>query len=305
MLYVGRCLDALQAQSVVLSRVVVVDNGSTDGSGEWIQQHYTDVAVLENSTNLGVAAGYNRAISACGDAAYVLILNTDVFLESDFIARALKVLTTSADLGAVTGRLFQEGTGELISGGFFLRRQIRITYRELADEACEVFGATGAAVLYRRDVLEDLKVDGQYFDDDYFAYGEDIDLAWRTQILGWKVRYEPSARAYHVGSGSLEGRLRFLDKPAVYQRHTLKNRYLTVLKNASPGTALRLLPWLFLTELLLWPFLLLRLPWRVPFLMMGLADVFRLLPAALRKRREIQRRRRVPADHVRRFLRWF
>lgn len=305
MRYVGPCLDSLRAQSVALSLVVVVDNGSTDGSREWIQQHYGDVEVLENSTNLGVAAGYNRAISACGDAAYVLILNTDVFLEPDFIARALQVLTASPDLGAVTGRLFQAGTGELISGGFFLRRQIRITYRELTDEACEVFGATGAAVLYRRDVLEDLKVDGQYFDNDYFAYGEDIDLAWRTQILGWKVCYEPSARAYHVGSGSLEGRLRFLDKPAVYQRHTLKNRYLTVLKNASPVTALRLLPWLILTELLLWPFLLLRLPWRVPFLMMGLADVVRLLPATLRKRREIQRRRRVPADHVRKFLRWF
>jgi GT2 family glycosyltransferase len=307
MRYVGRCLDSLQAQSVGVSPVVVVDNGSTDGSREWIQQHYDGVEVLENPTNLGVAAGYNRAISACAcaDASYILILNTDVFLEPDFIARALHALTASPDLGAVTGRLFQEGTGELISGGFFLRPQIRITYRELTDEACEVFGATGAAVLYRRDVLEDLKVDGQYFDDDYFAYGEDIDLAWRTQILGWKVRYEPSARAYHVGSGSLEGRLRFLDKPALYQRHTLKNRYLTVVKNASPGTALRLLPWLLVSELLLWPYLLVRMPRRVPFLLMGLVEVVRLLPAALRKRRQIQGRRRVPADHIRRYLRWF
>ena len=158
MRYVGRCLDSLQAQSVGVSPVVVVDNGSTDGSREWIQQHYDGVEVLENPTNLGVAAGYNRAISACADASYILILNTDVFLEPDFIARALHALTASPDLGAVTGRLFQEGTGELISGGFFLRPQIRITYRELTDEACEVFGATGAAVLYRRDVLEDLKV---------------------------------------------------------------------------------------------------------------------------------------------------
>ena len=160
-------------------------------------------------------------------------------------------------------------------------------------------------MLYRREALEQLRVGGQYFDEAYFAYGEDIDLSWRTQLQGWKILYEPSARAHHVGSGSLQGRLRFLDKPAVFQRHTLKNRYLTVLKNASPTTLLRLLPWLFLTELLLWPYLLLRRPWRVPFLLLAFADVVRLLPATLRKRAEIQARRRVPANHVHQFLRGF
>ena len=304
MQFIGRCLDGLRAQSVHLSDLVIVDNGSTDGSREWIRQHCDDVTLLENDRNEGVAAGYNRAIAAC-QAEFVLILNTDVFLDPDFAAIAVKSLTARPDVAAVTGRLFQEGTDELISGGFFLRRQIRINYAGIADTTQEVFGASGAAVLYRREALEQLQVGGQYFDETYFAYGEDIDLSWRTQLQGWKILYEPSARAHHVGSGSLQGRLRFLDKPAVFQRHTLKNRYLTVLKNASPTTLLRLLPWLFLTELLLWPYLLLRRPWRIPFLLLAFADVVRLLPDTLRKRAEIQARRRVPANHVHQFLRGF
>ena len=299
--FISRCLEALSSQTTPVDEIVIVDNASTDGSKEWIRSRYPQVRLLENERNEGYAAGYNRAIDACR-APYVLLLNTDVFLAPDFVGHTVACLAAHPRTAAVTGRLYQQATEEHVNGGFFLRRQIRIAPAPLdADEL--VFGATGAAVLFRRESLEALRVGREYFDASYFAYGEDIDLCWRAQLWGWDIRSLADARATHVGSGSLQGRLRFLDKPARFQRHTLKNRYLTVVKNASPAVALDLLPALVLTELVLWPFLLLRKPWTFPYLLLAVVDVARLLPNALRWRREVQQRRCVPSSHIRRQLR--
>ena len=302
--FVGRCLDALAAQSHTLAEVVVVDNGSSDGSLQWIRRHHPEVRLLVNERNLGVAAGYNQAIAAACGYGYVLVLNTDVRLAPDFVEHGLTALRAAVDTGVVTGRFFEEGNNRLINGGFFLRRQIRIRPGPLAEEPLYLFGATGAAALFRTAALAAARLgESGYFDEDYFAYGEDIDLSWRLQLSGWRMRYIPEMYADHVGSGSLGGRLRFLDKPAFFQRHTLKNRYLTVIKNATPAIALQLLPALLLAELLLWPFLLLRQPLRFPYLILAWVDVVRLLPAALNKRSEIQRRRRVTSAYIRQFIR--
>ncbi|MSR82322.1 MAG: glycosyltransferase family 2 protein [Candidatus Latescibacteria bacterium] len=302
MKYLDRCLAGLYAQTCPLAEVVVVDNGSTDGSQTWLRQHYPQVRLIENPTNRGFAAGYNQAIAAC-NAPYILVLNTDVFLEPDFLRQALQGFAPGPRVAAVTGLVFQEATQELLNGGFFLRRQIRIRHSTELDLPEEVFGATGAVVLFCREALEDLKVEGEYFDESYFGYGEDIDLAWRAQLWGWKVRFQPTPPAHHVGSGSLDGRLRFAEKPAFFQRHVLKNRYLTLIKNASPGVLLRLLPPLLLTELLLWPYLLFRWPLRAPYLSLALVDVLRLLPLALRRRRYIQGRRQVSSSYICGFFR--
>jgi len=257
--HVGRCLECLQEQTSPVSEIAVVDNGSTDGSRELIASRFPQVRLLANDRNEGYAAGYNRAIAAC-DAPLILVLNTDVFLEPDWVDRAAAGLARHPDAAAVTGNLYERATERLISGGFYLRRQVRIRPAPLADEDVEVFGATGAAALFRREALEDVQVEGQCFDEAYFAYGEDIDLWWRARLLGWSAWNVPEARGEHVGSGSLEGRLRFVDKPVEFQRHTLRNRYLTLGKNATAGMLLRLLPALVLTELALWPYLLLTRP---------------------------------------------
>ncbi|MFH1570704.1 MAG: glycosyltransferase family 2 protein [Gemmatimonadota bacterium] len=300
--HVDRCLDCLGAQTYPVRHIAVVDNGSTDGSRERIAARFPAVRLLANARNEGYAAGYNQAIAAAGGDA-VLILNTDVFLEPDFVERVLAGLERHPGAAAVTGRLYEQATGRLISGGFYLRRQIRIQPAPLAEEDLEVFGVTGAAALFRRDALEDLKVDGQCFDEAYFAYGEDIDLAWRARLLGWSAWSVPDARGEHVGSGSLGGRLRFLDKPASFQRHTLKNRYLTVMKNATPGMALRLAPVLVASELLLWPYLLLTRTRSFPALVRAPIDALRLLGRARRWRAQIQGRRHPGAARIPRFVR--
>lgn len=300
--HVGRCLECLLEQTCPVSEITVVDNGSTDGSREAITARFPQVRLLVNARNQGYAAGYNRAIAACRSP-LVLILNTDVFLAPDWVAQAVAGLERHGDAAGVTGRLYERATGRFISGGFYLRRQVRILPAPLSDEDEEVFGATGAAALFRRRALESVQVEGQCFDEAYFAYGEDIDLWWRARLFGWSAWNIPGARAEHVGSGSLGGRLRFVDKPAQFQRHTLKNRYLTVCKNATPGLLVRMLPVLAATELVLWPYLLLRCPRSFAVLARAPLDAVALAGRVRRWRRQIQGRRHPRSRDLHRFLR--
>ena len=271
MKYIERCLESVLAQTCAPREVVVVDNGSTDGSAEWIANHCAEVRLLRNARNEGFAAGYNRAIAACSQP-YVLILNTDVFLAPEFLERALAELEVHPDAGAATGCVYQQGTDEWLNGGFFLRPQMRTVHSANLAKAEAVFGCSGALILFRREMLEEIRIEGQYFDEAYFSYGEDIDLAWRAQLFGWKARFAPEARAHHVGSGSSDERLRFVDKPAFLQRHLLKNRYLTLCKNASAGLLPYVLPPFLLAEPLVWLYLLVRLPHRFPYLLLALID---------------------------------
>lgn len=301
--YLARCLEALYAQTNALREVVVVDNGSTDGSCEWIAAQYPQVKLLINKCNKGFAAGYNRAISACSGE-WVLVLNTDVFLEVDFVERALPVLEAVPEVGAVTGRVYQQGTSEWLNSGFFLRPQMRTRHSEKMEEQEDVFGCSGALILFRRAMLEDIAVAGQYFDESYFSYGEDIDLAWRARLLGWEARYVPDAKAVHVGSGASDERLRFVDKPISLQRHILKNRYLTIVKNASIIEFFCLAPFWLLGEPLVWFVLFVRDPRRCFKLLPSLGDAVRLMPQALQWRRSIQGRRSVSAARILRYFKW-
>jgi hypothetical protein len=115
--------------------------------------------------------------------------------------------------------------------------------------------------------------------------------------------YVPTARAHHVGSGSLDGALRFFDKPVFFQRQALRNRYLTLMKNASLLDSLQLVPAMLIGELLLWPLLFLRQPWRFPALLKTPVELLVRLPGVWRWRREIQRRRSPEAGAVHRWLR--
>lgn len=300
--HVGHCLECLVDQTFPVSQIVVVDNGSTDGSREEIARRFPTVHLLANATNLGYAAGYNQAIAACS-APLVLVMNTDVFLAPDWVAQALAGLERHPGAAAVTGQFYEQATERLISGGFFLRRQVRIQPAPLSQVDEEVFGATGAAALFRREALESVQVGGQCFDESYFAYGEDIDLWWRARLMGWSAWNIPSARGDHVGSGSLEGRLRFVDKPVEFQRHTLKNRYLTVGKNATAAQFLRMLPVLVFTELALWPYLLLTRPRTFVSLARAPLDALALVGHVRRWRREIHGRSRAGSGDLRRFFR--
>ena len=170
------------------------------------------------------------------------------------------------------GRHLDRGAGEIDRGQY--------------DQAGEVFGPSGAAAFYRRTMLEDIRVDGEVFDTAFFTYREDADLAWRARILGHRGWYEPAAVVHHERRVTPERRARL---PAVLNYHSVKNRFLLRLKNEGFGLFARRAPRELARDLAVVAYVLVAERSSAG----ALADVVRLLPATLRKRRQIQGRRRV------------
>lgn len=224
----GNCLGSLLAQSIKCE-VVVVENGSTDGSLEFLQKNYPEVTILSQPKNLGFAGGVNVGIRYAieKDYDFVALLNNDAVAESDWLEHLLAAMTyktvgittctlTSADkkhldstgdLYTVWGLPFPRGRGEPLSDSY--------------NEATEVFGASGGASLYRTKMLKEIGL----FDEDFFAYYEDVDLSFRAQLAGWKVRYVPKAVVYHK-IGATSSKIRGF---TTYQ--TMKNLQLLYYKN--------------------------------------------------------------------------
>lgn len=301
--FIERCLNAVFCQSHHPEEVLVLDNGSSDESVALIQTHFPSVSLIKQDKNEGFARGYNLAIAETRSP-YVLILNTDVFLDRDFLLYGLKALHKSPDIGSVAAKIYKADTDIVENVGQFLRPWLKMVNGRIADREEFVFSGSGAALLCRRKMLEDIVWQGAYFDESFFLYWEDADLAWRAQLRGWRCLFSPETKAFHLGSGSQDGKVSTLQKPAFVQRHIWKNRYLIVFQNMSFCEILILMPGLVLNELLHWIMILLRIPKRLPVFVLSHIDFVRLLPMVIRKRRFIQKRRRVGPWAALRFFRF-
>jgi GT2 family glycosyltransferase len=189
-----------------------------------------------------------------------------------------------------SGKLLRPDGRTLDTAGIAMSRQRRSRDRGAGQpdrqqyDRCEtVFAVSGAALMLRQAALLDLAVEGEVFDEDFFAYREETDLAWRAGLLGWGVLYVPGARAQHRRRWRPDTRREV--EPAV-RRHSFKNHYLQLVKNERAGDFLRDLPFILAHELLRLGYGLLR----DPAVLAAYADAVRLLPRALAKRRVIQER---------------
>jgi GT2 family glycosyltransferase len=198
------CLASLAAQELVPSEVIIVDNGSTDGSLEYLRDAHPAVRVIALEANTGFAHAANRGLrAASGDA--VALINTDVELDPDWLRRMAAALEGHPGSAAVACKMLSLADPDRVyDAGDVLRRDGACEQRGRFarddgrfDAPGEVFGACAGAALYRRDVV--LSVGG--FDERYFAYLEDVDLALRLRLAGWDCRYEPVV-ARHAGEGS-------------------------------------------------------------------------------------------------------
>ncbi len=202
------CLGSVAAQSHRPDQVIVVDNGSTDGSREWLAERWPGVRVIAHAENLGFAVAANRGIEAA-DAEAVALVNTDVELAPEWLERMLAALEGGGDVAAVACKMVDlERPDRLYDTGDILRRdgvcEQRGRFHEDVgryEQAGEVFAACAGAALYRRDAVR--AVGG--FDESFFAYLEDVDLGLRLRLAGWRCSYEP-VEARHAGGGS-SGRL--------------------------------------------------------------------------------------------------
>lgn len=202
--WLPECLAALGAQTVAPSQVIVVDNGSDDDSVEYLRAEHPAVTVIPLAANTGFANAANVGIRAARSA-YVALVNTDAILSADWIERMAAALDRHENAGSATGKmLVLDNPEEVDDAGDVLRRDGACEQRGRFhrndgswDEPGEIFGACAGAALYRRGPVLDLGG----FDDRLFAYLEDVDLAVRLQLAGWRCRYEPVV-ALHGGGGS-------------------------------------------------------------------------------------------------------
>lgn len=235
------CIEGLKNQSYSNTEIIVVDNASDDRSVDLMRGGLPGCRVIRNARNEGYCGAQNQAIRASGGA-YYLPMNPDVHVSPHFIERLVAALEERPECGSASGKFWvpsPEGDPRILdSAGLFIdrrRRQYLRGHRQLDrgqyDRAEEVFGADGAAPLHRRAALEDMKVFNQYFDEAYFIYHEDVDLAWRARLLGWRSWYEPDAFAEH--SRRFKPGVR-RPVPGPLRRIAVRNRYMTILKNEAP-----------------------------------------------------------------------
>ena len=197
------CLDSLAAQTLAPAEVVVVDNGSSDGSAA-LASGRPGVRVVELGRNLGFAAAANRGIGTV-ETDSVALVNTDIVLAADWLERMQAALGSAPDVGAVACKMVDfDDPSVLYDAGDVLRRDGVCEQRGRFerddgsfDEPGEVFAASAGAALYRRGAV--LDVGG--FDERFFLYLEDVDLGLRLRLAGWRCRYEPAV-ARHAGEGS-------------------------------------------------------------------------------------------------------
>ena len=256
----ARCLASLRAQSLPPQHVVVVDHDPPGAGGAdqpALRRAFPEVEWV-HAPNGGFAAGANRviarALAAAPSADFVLVLNPDVELEEDFAAETLAAMAERPQVALASGKLLRPGgaggpgSRQIDSAGITMRRSRR--FRDRGSEEPDdgrfdrietVCAVSGAALMLRRAALPVLAVEGEIFDEDFFTYHEDTDLAWRARRLGWQCLYVPRARATHVRGWRQGGRRGVATR---IRRHSWKNRYLELLKNDSPLGFLRDLPFI-------------------------------------------------------------
>lgn len=235
------CLESLAAQSDPEFEIVVVDNGSSDGSVELVRRDFPRVRLIEAGANLGFAEGCNRGIEAIGalgalGATWVFVLNNDTRLDPRAIAE-LKAAARAGGprLGMLQARIvFMErphltnSTGVTVyRDGEFIDRDFGAPLRE-GDAIAEIFCVSAGAALYRREMLEQVRLPTGIFDRSFFMYYEDVDLGWRCRLAGWRALYVPAARVYHRFQGSSTRQ-----KRDFVATHCHLNKVRTLLKNAS------------------------------------------------------------------------
>lgn len=273
------CLASVAAQTWPRVETIVVDNGSSDGSADLVAARFPGVLLVRNPRNEGFCRANNAGLMRSGGV-FILCLNADAVLEPDFLERALPAFAADPSVGVVAGKIRRFDGVTLDSAGQVLTRARRIRDRGYGlpddgrwDAPGEVDSACGAVALYRRSAIDAISAGGAFFDESFFAFGEDMDVSWRARRAGWKVRYEPAARARHYRGGSqarpasaLERLFQMPRRPPEIQAHIVKNRYLMMIKNDSPGALLRDLPFVAAWEIVQWGWLLLLSPRALPHL---------------------------------------
>jgi GT2 family glycosyltransferase len=268
------CLESVFKQTYPKIEVIVIDNGSEDGSCELIDK-YDAVKVIRNRKNELFSKSQNMGIRA-SRGEYVLCLNNDVVLKEDFIEKLIsKASFNNEMIGIFTGRVLSSDGRKIDSCGQLLSRSRKPIERgygrreiELYQKREVVFGACGVAGMFKRDMLDEISINEEYFDEDFAIFFEDLDLNWRANNFGWKALYIPDAVCFHRRGTTTIFKIQvpllknFIlpNIPHKLQAYFIRNRYLAVIKNDSIKKILFDLPFIVIYEIKIWLFVILFRP---------------------------------------------
>lgn len=326
-------LASLKTQTCEDAALIIVDNASTDGVIDFVRAHHPEAVVIRNPKNLGFAHGHNQAIAYArahlrteGDELYMLVTNPDVILTPNYIDTIVGRMEERRDAGSAGGKLlkmYQTGEDVLTeqvrsdiidSTGIRITRSRRGVERGAGetDDASqygrteEVFGVSGALAMYRLSALEDIAYRGEFFDEDFFAYKEDIDIAWRLRLRGWAALYVPFAKAYHYRTaygrertGIIESIRRRRIRSAAVNFYSHRNHLLLLMKNDTIVNTMLHAPFILWYEFRKFLYVL----FFEPRTLRAIAAAFFLMPRMLSKRRAVMSRATVRSADIRRWFR--
>ena len=301
--------------------ILVIDNGSDDETVDFIRSNYPTVSILQNFRNLGFAKANNQGI-LIAKSEYVLVMNADVVLTENFLEKIVEFADRQPQGAAFGGKILKFSTEAIDSNDQSMRETIKSNIIDSTglkifksrrvvdrgegeidsgqyDKTEEVFGVTGACVLYRKSALDDVSINHEFFDQDFVAYKEDIDLSWRLRLYGFTCWYNYQAVCFHH-RGFYQSKLSQVIKERkkiskILRIYSLRNHHLMLVKNDDLINLFLASPW-FLSRDFIITFGALIFE---PFQWSGLVKFFKLLPRTWSKRQIIMRHRKITANQIR------
>ncbi|MBN1325646.1 glycosyltransferase family 2 protein [Candidatus Falkowbacteria bacterium] len=326
--YLENCLNSVLGQISKDYFVLVIDNSSSDKTAQIMEEQFIPIfgqrlRFLKNRENIGFAKAHNQAI-LWTDSEYILTLNQDVVLSDNFTIEAIKFLDEHKDVAAVSGKVLRatfeksedlknmKKTDIIDSLGlkiFKSQRAVEIGAGEKDagqfEKIEEIFGVSANSAVFRRSALNDVRYGDEFFDNDFFSYKEDVDLAYRLRLRGWKSYYLPQAVCYHERTAKSREKIRCLGavrlrkhKTKFVNYYSYKNHLFILLKNLSAKNFFRYFFQIFFYELGKFLYILF-FEWKT---LSGLKDFFGKYKKMKEKRRFIMKNRLSDDLDIRR---WF
>jgi len=237
--FLDACLSSLIHQTFQDFEIILVDNGSVDYSAEYVHNQFPSVIVVENKENRGFAGGNNDGIRIARGK-YILTLNNDTIADPEFIEHLVKAMERDDTIGMCAAKM-RFPDGRINSTGICISRSGAAWDRGMFTQDAgqfsipeEVFGPCAGAALYRKKMLDEIGL----FDEDFFLFIEDVDLAFRARLAGWKCMYVPSARVIHLHGGTAG----YKSNISIYYGN--RNIVWYVLKNFPIKTLFMCSPWI-------------------------------------------------------------
>jgi len=302
--------------------ICVIDNASDDDTVNFIKDNFPTVKLLRNMRNIGLAKAWNHGIKMTSGQ-FILIMNPDLMLDPSCIENMLAQIQADRNIASISPKLYKlkvdtdsgqsyfEYTNIIDSCGllgFKNRRFVDLGADKIDkgqfDSVVDIFGPSGALALYRRQALEDIKFEQEYFDENFFMYKEDVDIAWRLRLAGWNSIFCPQAVGYHHRRARSQSKkikhisiIRHrLKKQNFVNFYSYRNHIMLLYKNSFSSNFVRYMPWILFYELKKFLYVLVL---ENSNLRRTISDLFKFYKNLKQKKILIRKNRRIKAIEIR------